>query len=68
MTPFSLELGAIVVCIATQLITYGALRQQVKNLEDEMREQKLERKQLDERVRALEITSGFPFATRKSGG
>lgn len=66
------EIGGLVVFFATQLITYGALRQQVKDLKEDRDQEIIERKLLDERVRKLEINAGqvqgpFSFA-KKTGG
>ena len=39
-------------------INYGMLRQAVKDLRDDLNEIKLDRKELEERVRELEIAQG----------
>lgn len=46
------------VALVLQLIGYGAVRQQVKNLADSIAEEKIERKKIDDRVREIEIGLG----------
>lgn len=61
------------IALAVQLIGYGAIRQQVKNLSDSVNEEKLERKKIDERVREVEIFLGPSLSqtlsmSKKAGG
>jgi len=63
----------IVLALAVQLIGYGAIRQQVKNLADSVAEEKLELKKVDERVRNVEIFLGPVLSqnlsmSKKAGG
>jgi hypothetical protein len=60
----------ILIALALQLIGYGMIRQQVKNLADAMAEEKIERKQIAERVRELEIATGPQTLSmaKKAGG
>lgn len=65
---FNLEIAAVVIFIAVQLMTWGALRQQVKNLDDSIKTEKIERQELEERVRDLEIAAGPLAFSKKTGG
>jgi len=55
------------VFFATQLMTYGALRQQVKDLYEALMDEKRQREKLEERVREVEFVRASAFA-KKVGG
>lgn len=64
---FNVEVSALIIFFLTQVASFGALRQKLEDLKDAMSEEKLERKQLAERVQELELRVA-PLAMSKKVG
>lgn len=62
------EVIGLILFVATQLMTFAALRQQVKDLAAAMIEEKLKREKLEQKVQALEVMQAASLAVAKKVG
>lgn len=62
------EIIGLVIFVATQLMTFASLRQQVKDLAAAMIEEKLKREKLEQKVQALEVMQAASLAVAKKVG
>lgn len=62
------EVIGLILFVATQLMTFAALRQQVKDLAAAMIEEKIKREKLEEKFQALQLQLAPMTVAKKAGG